>query len=205
MIKNIIFDWSGVINDNLDDLHRTVCDMFVSFGGKPITMEEMRKEWEQPYMVFYRKYFPDLTIEEEVAAYKKYYTKHHRQNIYPGMAKTLKKLKANNIKMAILSSDHPEHLFSDIEKYKLKGVFDRVYCDIHDKAEYLPNILKENSFEKNETIFIGDTAHEIDAGKNAGILTGAVTWGVHSIERLRKEKPDYIFENLAQLEEINLN
>ena len=50
MIKNIIFDWSGVINDSVENLLIVVNRMFAELGLKPISLPELKREWEQPYM-----------------------------------------------------------------------------------------------------------------------------------------------------------
>ena len=57
MFKNIIFDWSGVIKDAVEDHVWVVNRMFKNLGAKKITLEEMRQSWEQPYMKFWNKYY----------------------------------------------------------------------------------------------------------------------------------------------------
>ena len=65
MIKNIIFDWSGVVNDSVENLLIVVNRMFAELHLNPISLLELKQEWEQPYMRFYNKYAPNLTLEEE--------------------------------------------------------------------------------------------------------------------------------------------
>jgi len=65
MIKNIIFDWSGVIKDAGLSHLCVVNKIFETFGVKEITLDEMKESWVQPYMLFYKKYIPDITFEEE--------------------------------------------------------------------------------------------------------------------------------------------
>ena len=55
MFKNIIFDWSGVVKDAVEDHVWVVNKMFKNLGGKEISLEEMRQNWEQPYMKFWNK------------------------------------------------------------------------------------------------------------------------------------------------------
>ena len=70
MIKNIIFDWSGVINDSVENLLIVVNQIFAELHLNPISLMELKENWEQPYMRFYNKYAPNLTLEEEIAAYR---------------------------------------------------------------------------------------------------------------------------------------
>ena len=53
--KNIIFDWSGVINDNWETTLLTANKLFKHFNVPEITSEEFRREWIQPFMLFYNK------------------------------------------------------------------------------------------------------------------------------------------------------
>jgi len=205
MIKNIIFDWSGVINDNRDTSYLVILEMLKKFNVAPITMEKFRTEWEQPYMIFYNKFIPNLTLEEETKVYKEIYTnfaKDHQPFPYPKMVDMLKKFKHNGIKLIIISSDHPEHLFKEISDFGLNGVFDEINSNVHDKSEDLVDTIQRNNFNPQETIFIGDTQHEIDAGKSANLITGAVTWGIHSRSRLESAKPDYIIDSPDELAEL---
>jgi len=50
MIKNVIFDWSGVINDDLVTVYKAIMAIFQKLGAKEISLEEFKREWEQPHM-----------------------------------------------------------------------------------------------------------------------------------------------------------
>ena len=75
---------------------------------------------------------------------------------------------------------------------------------VYDKSEAIGNLLKRNNFKKEETVLIGDSNHEIEAGEQAGIKTIAVTWGFHSEKRLKELDPDYLVHNVKELEKILL-
>ena len=68
MIKNIIFDWSGLINNDFPAVYNAIMSIFEKYGVKRISSEEFKKEWVQPYMVFYNKYIPGLDMATEVAS-----------------------------------------------------------------------------------------------------------------------------------------
>lgn len=205
MIKNIIFDWSGVINDNREISYLVVLEIFKKLNIPPITMEQFRNDWEQPYMLFYNKFIPYLDMNEEVRLYKEAYAKVIKDNepkARVGMVPLLKKLKAGGIRLIIISSDHPEYLHKEIANFGLDNIFDEINSDVHDKSKDIAETVRRNNFIPNETIFIGDTQHEIDSGKSVHLLTGAVTWGIHNRKRLTAAKPDYIFDTPDELEQI---
>ena len=209
MIKNVIFDWSGVVNDDLLTVYKTIMEIFKKFGAKEISLEEFKEEWEQPYMRFYNKYgiFTKSPVEEEKAIYGAIYNSMVSEcppKSYLHIKDTLQRFKKAGINMIVISSNLRETLLSDIEKFDLQEIFNEVNSDVYDKAEDIQETIQRNNFNPKETIFIGDTAHEVEAGKSAGTKTAAVTWGYNNEDKLRAVNPDYIIHNLEELESIIL-
>jgi phosphoglycolate phosphatase len=206
MIKNVIFDWSGVIKDCLNTHLWGVNEMMKSFGGAPISKEELMQEWKQPYMIFWNKYFPNLTLQEEQRVYHEVLLRSDcpKSYSYSGIVEVIKKLKSKGCFLAIVSSDSPKTILPEIEKYSLENIFNEIIIDVPDKAEGVSKILGENNLNKDETIFIGDSNHEIEVGKLLGIKTMGVTWGFCPEDRLKALNPDYLVHNIKELEEILL-
>jgi phosphoglycolate phosphatase-like HAD superfamily hydrolase len=199
MIKNIIFDWSGVINDSVENQLVVVNKIFKSHGGREISLSEMKENWVQPYMLFYNRYLPYLTIEEEQADYRKAMQESPKSKPFSGIVEVLKNFKEEGVKMVILSSDFPETLLSEIDYFGLESIFSDIITNVHDKSESIHKLVEKNNFKREETIFIGDSNHEIEEGKKAGVKTGAVTWGYSPKEKLEALKPDFLINNLEEL------
>lgn len=144
---------------------------------------------------------------QEMADYQEAYafvTAQYPVQPYPGIRNTLEKFRQSGINLIILSSDSLENILSEIKQFELEGFFSDINSDIHDKRSVVKEIIRKNNFLPNETIFIGDTDHEIEAGQIAKIKTGAVTWGFQNQEVLVAAKPDFMINNLAELEKIIL-
>jgi phosphoglycolate phosphatase-like HAD superfamily hydrolase len=206
MFKNVIFDWSGVIKDAFVGHLWIVNKMFEKFEVKKMSYEELQKNWEQPYMLFYNKYIPGLTKEDQDKLWHDLILNKDcpKSQEYPGMTELIKKLKEGGKSLAVLSSDPPTIILPEIKKFGLGDIFAELIIDIHDKSEEIEGLIKRQNFDKNETVFIGDTNHEIEVGKGAGIKTIAVTWGFSTEENLKAENPDYLVHNIKELEEILL-
>jgi len=203
MIKNIIFDWDGVINDSLATAYNAIMMIFEKHGAEKMTMEEFKKNWEQPYMVFFNRYIPHLNKEEVYSEYKTAYRRSaskYPPKPYLNIKETLQKFKKAQRSMVIVSSGPPENILSEIKGFGLQGIFHEVNGAIHDKTEFVKKVLKRNNFSPGETVFIGDTTHEIKAGKSANIKTGAVTWGFQNEDVLKSANPDFIIHDLEELE-----
>ncbi|MBU1177613.1 HAD family hydrolase [Patescibacteria group bacterium] len=204
MKKGIIFDWSGVITQNLESIYCLAMTVLAQFGVDKISLAEFRREWEQPYMLFYNKYVPDLTIGEEKKAFAQALKKCPRSQPYPGMNEFLRKLKKTGADLLILSSELPDYIPEEMEALQIENVFSKIYFDVHDKEKVIRSIVAERELDPNKSYFIGDTTHEIEAGRAAGLKTIGTLWGIHSREKLETVKPDFIAADLVELEKYLL-
>lgn len=202
MIKNIIFDWSVVIKDSIEDHLFAVNEIFANFGANKISLAELKENWKQPYMLFYNEYLPDLTLEQEMAAYKEAIMKSSSPRFYSGIADLIKDLQKQGVKMVVVSSDLPETLLPEIDSFGLNNIFLDIVTAVHDKTIATKDLIEKHNFDKSETFIVGDSNHEIEAGKFVGIKTVAVTWGFTLENRLIASNPDFIVHNVDELREL---
>lgn len=200
MFKNVIFDWSGVICDDTYASYQADMDLFRKFGVAP---EEFKREWEMPFMNFLHKYISNITFEEQHKIFKKAITKYNQNKLYSGAEATLKKLSDNQINLFIVSSDIGV-IIDTLNLFNLKDLFTEVVYKAHDKTESVKNLIQKYNLNLTETIFIGDTNHEIETSKIVGIKSGAVIWGYCLEEKLKSLNPDFLIKNFTQLEQIIL-
>lgn len=206
MFKNIIFDWSGVIRDSADHQLWVVNKMFDGAGAREISMQELKENWEQPYMGFYNKYVPQWTLEQEQKAFREAIARKDcpKSHPYKDVVELIRKLEERGVLMVVLSGDDPTTIFPDVKQFGLENIFKEVVADSYDKAVEIHGLMSRNNFEKEETVFIGDSNHEVEVGKQVGIKTIAVTWGFCTEEKLKNTKPDYLVHNIKELENILL-
>jgi pyrophosphatase PpaX len=57
----------------------------------------------------------------------------------------------------------------------------------------------------DEALYVGDSPYDIRCGKNAGVFTAGVTWGVSTEEQLRQERPDVIAHDWMGLKDFIRN
>jgi len=204
--KNIIFDGSGVIKDALCAHLWVVNKMIVDLGGNEISIEEFKQKWEEPYINFWNHYYPELTHEKEHELYSKFILSKEcpASNATTGIIDLIKKLKEEGVYMVVLSSDFPETVLPEIKRFSLENIFAEVITLVHDKKERIAELIDSHNLKLEETIFVGDSANEVRAGKSVGIKTLSVTWGLYSEEKLKLSEPDYLVHNIKELEEILL-
>lgn len=204
--KNVIFDWSGVVKDSFESHLWLVNKIFKEFGAKEISSEELKENWEQPHMIFYNKYLPNITEAEEKNVYKEGILSEDcpKSKDFPGICELIKKIKMKGFFIGIISSDLPDTILPEIKNYGLENIFNEVVFLSGDKIISLKSTIKKFKLNPEETCFIGDSNHEIIAGKATGVKTIAVTWGFNTEEYLKGKNPDYLVHNIKELEEILL-
>jgi phosphoglycolate phosphatase len=204
--KNIIFDWSGVVKDALECHLWIVNQIFRELGIKEISGKELQENWEQPHMLFYNKYLPNFTEEEQLVLYKKAILSDDcpKSKSVTGICDLIKELKQRGYFLGVISTDFPETLFLEIKEYGLDNVFDEVASHSLVKETTLKEMIEKFKFDVESTCFIGDSNHEIIAGREHGVKTVAVTWGFNTEEYLKSKNPDYLVHNIKELENILL-
>lgn len=205
-MKNIIFDWSGVVKDAVDSQLWIINKIFKKYGIRSLSLEEFKDNWEQPYQLFYNKYLPKLSLEEE----KKDYIEAIMSDDCPkskscfGVTELIINLKNKNSFLFVVSSDHPKTILKEIKEYGLENIFTEVITEVHDKFESVNALVQKYNLKLNETYFIGDSNHEVDVAKKIGIMSVAVTWGLCSQKRLESVNPNFLVKNIKELEDIVL-
>lgn len=205
MIKNILFDWTGTVSDNLESAYCAAMEVFKQYGAKKISLKEYRKEWEQPYMIFFNKYLPSLTIKQQNESFSQAIKYCPTPRPAPGIKILLKQLRARGARLVVISGDSQKYVLAEIRRYGMQGLFKEVNGGIHDKRLVIKSILKRNKFRPDETLIVGDTTHEIDTGKMAGLKTAGVCWGIQTEARLREARPDYLFHDVKALKAVVIN
>jgi phosphoglycolate phosphatase len=201
MYENIIFDWSGVINNNVCFMHKTICAMFIHFDTNPISFDEFRSNWVQPYMDFYNKYLPNISLKEEQTFYINYINQFTPQ-VYPDICCLLRKLKQNNKNLFVISSDDKSTLNKQIINFGLVGIFTEIFPETYDKDVRHEELIEKYNLDKSTTVTIGDTTYEIKCGQKQGISTIGVTWGIHNEQKLLSEHPNFVANTVNELEKM---
>ena len=109
--------------------------------------------------------------------------------------------------MALVTSRLRQSALHDLELFQLTPYFDTFITPestIHHKPHPEPaqKAALELKLLPGQTIFVGDSNHDLQCGKEAGCLTAAVTYSLLDPVLLRQCQPDYHIEDLTQLIEI---
>ncbi|MDB6027754.1 MAG: Nucleoside triphosphatase NudI [Verrucomicrobiales bacterium] len=203
MIRNIIFDWSGTLVDDLPAVLEATNYVFAQCGLKPLTLAEFRAEFCLPFTKFYDRYIPGRPMAELEGWFHGRF-KQVQDNVValPHAQDFLEFCRQHKIRTFLLSTVHTDHWVVQAKATDLGKFIDVPYSNIWDKREKIHDILRENQLDPQETLFIGDMQHDVETAKHGGIFSCAVLTGYNRLEQLRAAEPDLICEHLRELREI---
>jgi pyrophosphatase PpaX len=141
-------------------------------------------------------------IETMVVTYREYHHLHHDQSVtlYPGVSEVLETLVERGAQLALVTSK----LRSGAERgLKATGLTDffAVLVTAEDVSRPKPHpepvemALERLGADKSRTVFIGDSPHDIAAGRAAGVRTAGVLWGPFDRDELSESGPDSLLES----------
>ena len=211
-LTTFLFDLDGTIIDSIDlilrsyrhtmALHRTnepmpPDDVWIKGLGTPL--------WAQ---------FGQITedkeeIEAMVQTYRTYNLTHHDALVkpYEGVVDEIRRLKQHGKKLGLVTSKLRDGAMRGLRVSALDDAFEIVVgCD--DVKNFKPHpepVLKaveEFGVEHAETVFVGDSRHDMECGRAAGVKTAAVLWGPFDRADLEDLSPDYWLEKPQDLREL---
>ena len=203
VIRNIIFDWSGTLVDDLPAVWAATNHVFSQAGIPEITLERFRAEFCLPFTRFYERYAPHVPM----AQLEEWFHGRFRQvqdsvGPLPHAREFLEFCRERRVQTFVLSTVHREHFAVQSERTGLAAFLGRPYVEVWDKREKIHEVLAENGLAAAETIFIGDMEHDIETARHGGIGSCAVLTGYNSYEQLRAAGPDLVVEHLGELREV---
>ena len=200
MIRNVIFDWSGTLVDDLPAVWRASNHALQQAGVPAMPLEEFRREFRLPARDFYM----ERVTKESLPKLEGWFLEGFKLaqdtvTPLPHAREFLEFCRQHGLRTFLLSAVHPA-LFAQQEKISGFGPFlDKTYLGAHDKKDLIGQILRDNELDPTQTVFIGDMQHDIETAHHGGVKSVAVLTGYDSLDKLRKSKPDLIVEHLSEL------
>ncbi|HTA95629.1 MAG TPA: NUDIX domain-containing protein [Verrucomicrobiae bacterium] len=200
MIRNIIFDWSGTLVDDLPAVLKASNFVLTQSGKLEMSLEQFRAEFSLPFKKFYDRHTPHVPMPQLEKWFHAEFRRSQDSVVeLPHAREFLKFCRAKKIRTFLLSTVHADHFKVQCGVTGFDVFLDRPYTDVWDKREKIREILAENNLKTDETLFIGDMEHDIETARHGGIHSCAVLTGYNTLAQLRNAKPDLIVEHLSEL------
>ncbi len=200
MIRNIIFDWSGTLVDDLPAVLKASNFVLTQAGKAEMSLDMFRAEFALPFKKFYDRHTPDVPMEQlEDWFHAEFRLAQNSVVELPHARDFLEFCRAKKIRTFLLSTVHGDYFKLQCQGNGFDAFIDRPYTDVWDKREKIHAILRENHLQPGETLFVGDMEHDVATAKHGGIHSCAVLTGYNTLDQLRAAEPDLIVEHLSEL------
>jgi len=204
-IQLLLFDLDGTLVDTIRDITNALNHGLNSVGVRELSIEETKALVGEGITRLIERVLGEgkKQLSDDVKdKFLGYYHDHlvDYASVYPSVKETLGRLV--NFKKAVISNKR-EHLSRGIlDKLELMQYFDLVVGSdtaAQKKPSAVPVLyaLQKLGIRPEEAVMIGDSNFDIEAGKNAGVTTVAVTYGYR--ERKDLSDADYMLEEFDEL------
>lgn len=200
MIRNIIFDWSGTLVDDLPAVFKASNYVLAQAGKDEMSLAEFRAEFSLPFTGFYDRHTPEVPLETlEQWFHDGFQNVQHSVVELPHARDFLEFCRVHKLRTFLLSTVHTDYFTVQCRATGFGAYLEKPYTDVWDKRKKIHEILAENKLKPEETLFIGDMVHDIETAKFGGVHSCAVLTGYNTADQLRAAKPDLMVEHLSEL------
>lgn len=194
----IIFDWDGTLVDSIDWIVHCIQGAAAAYSC-PIPKPQAAKD------------IIGLSIENAIqqllpevdAATRQQVVKHYsqsffsktisRDDLFPGVYPMLQQLRQNGYRLAVATGKKSAGLREAINGTGVGELFCSTRCSDQTASKPHPlmlnEIMTELGVDKQRTLMVGDSVHDLQMAINAGIASVGVSCGAHSAEVLQQYQP----------------
>jgi pyrophosphatase PpaX len=211
-LATFLFDLDGTLIDSIDLILRSYRHtMQVHRPNAPLPPDDVwMKGLGTPLWVQFRHWTDEeAEIEAMVETYRAYNLTHHDALVkpYEGVVAEVLKLKANGKRLGLVTSKLKDGAMKGLRLVGLDQAFEIVIGAgevTHPKPHPEPVLraLELLDADAEGTVFIGDSRHDLECGRAAGVKTAAVLWGPFDRAYLADLSPDYWLEKPHDLTQL---
>jgi len=210
-VAGVIFDIDGTLVDSFPTLFSVLNTILKKYHLEPVSDEVLAScfrrnmnlaetlhenyssSFEEHFIETLRSEILDLFLKVEVEEVKP----------FPGVARLFEKLKNHQLKIGIATGrvSPPENEWARFRRYGLEKYLDALVTSREvEKRKPSPDAIiecaKRLEISLGQSLVVGDTESDVIAARRAGAIAVAVTTGQESLESLKGQHPEFLFENL---------
>lgn len=207
-IKNIIFDFDGVIANSLPDTFENIKKISLHFNLKEIKTIQEFKELENKSLL-------DLFKNQSQNSFKRnfllfysliVFSKNFDPDLNNGIKELIINLTNKGYNLFVLSNNFNLIIKKTLKKHRILSYFKGIQGFSFKTKDYkFKSLEKKYNLSAEESVFITDTSDDILYMKNIkGIKLIGVSFGFSTKEQILNSKPDYVIDSVDELKRILL-
>ena len=200
MFRNLIFDWSGTLVDDLGPVIEATNAVLGKYEIAALDRESFRRAFRLPYREFYAELLPDVSLEELEAHFRPAFDAAVTPvTVLPHAREKLEWCSALGIRAFVLTSMDKLAFERQMDDFGFRHHFEATYSGVQDKREIIHEILETHQLIPAETAFVGDMTHDVETARHGGVSSIAVLTGYNHAEILAAVRPDLTVPDLGVL------
>lgn len=198
----LIFDFDGTLADTLAAIVQIINAHADEFRIPPLSEADVERMRSLSGREMLRHYdISRLRLPKLVRRSQKELHKHiDKVDLFPGIRELVLRLKAEGFRLGILTSNSGANVRKFLRARDLDA-FDFIHSEtrLFGKKRALRRLLRRRRLRRDEVIYIGDEARDIEACRRVPVPVISVSWGFHRRDLLSALLPDYLVDSPAEI------
>lgn len=203
----LVFDWDGTLTDSADHIVASMQAACDDFGLRLLNPAEVKYIIGLGFREALAHLLPELSPDDYPQMVERY--RHHFLSqrasipVFPGVNETLHDLHQAGFLLAVATGKSRKGLNRDLQETGLGRYFHASRCADECISKPHPGMLleliEEMGVSAEKTLMIGDTTHDLQMAKNAGVASLAVSYGAHPKQSLIELSPFACLDDIREL------
>ena len=203
----LLFDLDGTLIDSIELILSSMRHAFDGHDGQVPSDDEWRALIGRPLVDSFREFVADEgEVERLVGRYREYQLAHHDRLVrpYEGIVAAIRGFSIAGHPMALVTSKADWLAARALVHVGLDDVIPVVVgCDSCTRHKPHPEPVERAlallRATARDAIFVGDSPHDVEAGRAAGVYTIGVTWGAFSRDEMARAGADLVIHEIGAL------
>lgn len=202
----IVFDWDGTLMDSTGRIVSAMQTTATKLKLPVPSVDDVRGIIGLNLNECYQRLFPEVDDHDWITEeYRYQYVEGDAtpSPLFEGTAETLEYLKSQGYLLAVATGKAREGLERVLNDSGVKSMFDVTIASDEAQGkphpEMLNKLMAHTKTSPEQSIMVGDTTFDLEMATKAGMPSIGVTFGAHTLDMLRRCRPQAIIDDIREL------